>query len=83
MSFRKTQRKKYALFKGDIMVGGYVFSDIESAKKEQKEWNKQMKDYNESIKKLGLKREPQQMVTIKEYKQKRRTTEQKFKEMFG
>ena len=76
---------RYALFRGDKLVGREVFRDIKDAIREKNEWNKQFAEFNEKIKTMpSLKDDkPISFVEVKEYRKKRQTTEQKLREMFG
>lgn len=76
---------RYALFRGDKLVGRTAWATLKEAIKERDEWNKQFAGFNEKIKTMpSLKGEkPIEFVEAKEYRKKRQTAEQKLKEMFG
>jgi len=72
---------RYALFRGDQVVGRVAHQSIKSAIKERDEWNKQFKEFNEIIKNMPDKK-PISFVEVKEYRKKRQTTEQKLRSCF-
>lgn len=67
---------KYALFRGNKMVGRVLHTRVESAVQERDQWNKQFAEFTQAT---GKSIDP---VEVREFKKPRKSAEQRLREMF-